>query len=197
MISENQYMAQFVVRDLDDEAKTLLQRRAARYGRSMEEEAHDILHNALKNEGALPSLCATEGTGFKLEETSIANLEAAYLSGQTTAYAVTQAYLNRIATYDKRGPLINALVTINPHALEEADRLDAMLKATGKPVGPLHGIPVIVKDNIDVAGLPMTSVSGMEELLPARRCPGGEEDPCRGRHRAGEVVTLLVCHGRR
>src|SRR5215469_4152450 len=172
MILENQYMAQFVVRDLDDEAKTLLQRRAARYGRSMEEEAHDILYNALKNEGAPSPLHATEGTGFKVEEASIADLEAAYLSGQTTAHAVTQAYLNRIAAYDKRGPLMNALVTINPHALEEADRLDAMLKATGKPVGPLHGIPVIMKDNIDVAGLPMTSgFQGWKNYYPPDDAP--------------------------
>jgi Asp-tRNA(Asn)/Glu-tRNA(Gln) amidotransferase A subunit family amidase len=53
--------------------------------------------------------------------------------------------------------LINSLITVNPLALEEADRLDAALKATGAFAGPLHGIPVIIKDNIDVAGLPMTS----------------------------------------
>jgi Asp-tRNA(Asn)/Glu-tRNA(Gln) amidotransferase A subunit family amidase len=92
-----------------------------------------------------------------VEEASIADLEAAYVSGRTTAHAVTQAHLDRINAYDKRGPLINALITVSPHALEEADRLDAQLKATGKPVGSLHGIPVIVKDNIDVAGLPMTA----------------------------------------
>jgi amidase len=82
-----------------------------------------------------PLLRAVEDMEFKVEETSIASLEAAYLSGKTTAHAVTQAYLNRIAAYDKRGPLINALITVNPHALQEADRLDAMLKTTGKPVG--------------------------------------------------------------
>ena len=91
---------------------------------------------------------------YPIEETSIAGLEAAYLSRQTRC---AQAYLDRIEAYDKRGPLINSLITVNPHALEEADRLDALLKTTGKLIGPLHGIPVIVKDNIDVAGLPMTS----------------------------------------
>jgi len=80
---------------------------------------------------------------------------------------VTQTYLDRIEAYDKRGPLINSLITINPHALEEADRLDALLKTTGKLVGPLHGIPVIVKDNIDVAGLPMTSgFQGWKNYVP-------------------------------
>jgi Asp-tRNA(Asn)/Glu-tRNA(Gln) amidotransferase A subunit family amidase len=109
---------------------------------------------------------------FPVEEASIAALEAAYLSGQTTARAVTQAYLDRIAAYDKRGPLINALITVNPHALEEADRLDAVLKATGRPVGPLHGIPVIVKDNIDVAGLPMTSgFQGWKNYHPPEDAP--------------------------
>jgi Asp-tRNA(Asn)/Glu-tRNA(Gln) amidotransferase A subunit family amidase len=104
---------------------------------------------------------------YPIEETSIAGLEAAYLSGQTTAHAVTQAYLDRIEAYDKRGPLINSLITINPHALEEADRLDALLKTTGKLIGPLHGIPVIVKDNIDVAGLPMTSgFQGWTNYIP-------------------------------
>lgn len=85
---------------------------------------------------------------FSVEETSIAALEAAYRSGRTTAHAVTQAHLNRIAAYDKRGPLINAIITVNPKALDEADRLDAALKSSGAFVGALHGIPVIVKDNI-------------------------------------------------
>ena len=107
-----------------------------------------------------------------VEEASIAELEAAYLSGRTTAHAVTQAHLDRINAYDKRGPFINALITVNPHALEQADQLDAQLKATGKPVGPLHGIPVIVKDNIDVAGLPMTSgYQGWKNYYPAADAP--------------------------
>ena len=95
--------------------------------------------------------------GFPVVEASIADLEAAYVSGQTTARAVTQAYLDRIEAYDKGGTFINSLITVNPRALEEAERLDALLRTTGRPIGPLHGIPVIVKDNIDVARLPMTS----------------------------------------
>jgi amidase len=102
-------------------------------------------------------LIGTEDSGFNVDEASIAGLQASYRSGKTTARAVIQAHLDRIAAYDKRGPFINSLITVNPHALEEADRVDAVLRATGKPVGILHGIPVIVKDNIDVAALPMTS----------------------------------------
>src|SRR5450432_1513435 len=68
---------------------------------------------------------------FPVEEGTIADIEAAYMTSRTTARAVTQAHLDRIAAYDKRGPLINSLITINPRALEEADRLDAELRATG------------------------------------------------------------------
>ena len=107
-----------------------------------------------------------------VEEVSITELQAAYLSGRTTAHAVTQSHLDRINAYDKRGPLINALITVSPHALEQADRLDAQFKATGKPVGPLHGIPVIVKDNIDVASLPMTSgYQGWKNYYPPADAP--------------------------
>jgi amidase len=56
-----------------------------------------------------------------IEEATIADLEAAYISGRATARAVTQAHLDRIEAYDKRGPFINSLITVNPRALEEAD----------------------------------------------------------------------------
>jgi amidase len=109
---------------------------------------------------------------FPVEEATIADIEAAYLSDRTTARAVTQAHLDRIAAYDKRGPLINSLITINPRALDDADRLDATLRATGRPVGPLHGVPVVVKDNIDVAGLPMTSgFQGWKNYYPPEDAP--------------------------
>jgi len=94
------------------------------------------------------------------------------MAGRTTVRAVTQAHLDRIAVYDKRGPLINSLITVNSHALDEADRLDAALRTTGEPVGPLHGIPVVVKDNIDVAGLPMTAgFQGWKNYYPPEDAP--------------------------
>src|SRR5215831_3833441 len=111
-------------------------------------------------------------TAFPIVEASVADLQAAYVSGRTTARAVTQAHLDRIAAYDKRGPLINSLITVNPRALEDADRLDAALRATGRPIGPLHGIPVAVKDNIDVAGMPMTSgFQGWRNYYPPEDAP--------------------------
>ena len=107
-----------------------------------------------------------------IEEATIADLQAAYMAGRTTVRAVTQAHLDRIAVYDKRGPLINSLITVNAHALDEADRLDAALRTTGGPVGPLHGIPVVVKDNIDVAGLPMTAgFQGWKNYYPPEDAP--------------------------
>jgi amidase len=119
-----------------------------------------------------PSQSGAAVTAFPIVEASIAGLQAAYMSGQTTAHAVTQAHLDRIAAYDKRGPLINSLITVNPRALEEADRLDALLRTTGRPIGPLHGIPLIVKDNIDVAGLPMTSgFQGWKSYYPSEDAP--------------------------
>jgi hypothetical protein len=86
------------------------------------------------------AVAQTQTSVVAVEETTIADLEAAYMSGSITARAVTQAHLDRIAAYDKRGPLINSLISVNPRALEDADRLDAALRTTGRPVGRLHGI---------------------------------------------------------
>lgn len=106
---------------------------------------------------------------IQIEERTIAEVHAAYRDGSFTARAVTQAYLDRIAAYDKRGPYLNALITLNPRALEEADRLDAALRTSGQLQGPLHGIPVIVKDNLDTSDLPTSSgVKLFKEFVPPR-----------------------------
>ena len=81
------------------------------------------------------SLASFANEAFPVEEASIAQIQAAYLSGKATAREVTQAYLDRIAAYDKRGPYLNALITVNAAALAEADRLDAELKKSGKLTG--------------------------------------------------------------
>ena len=92
---------------------------------------------------------------FNVLETTIADVHAGYKSGQLTCRQLVQVYLDRIDTYDKQGPAINAILTINPEALKEADHLDEAFKVSGF-VGPLHGIPMIMKDQADVAGMPTT-----------------------------------------
>lgn len=95
---------------------------------------------------------------FKLQEANIADVHRAMLAGQVTARQLVQAYLHRIDAYDKKGPSINAIIQLNPKALEEADRLDAVFKKNG-PVGPLHGIPILVKDAIATIDMPTTGGS--------------------------------------
>src|SRR5689334_17244456 len=73
-------------------------------------------------------------------------------AGSLTSRALTQAYLERIAKIDDAGPALNSIIETNPKALEEANTLDAERKA-GKVRGPLHGIPVLLKDNIDAVGM--------------------------------------------
>src|SRR5262249_10619680 len=92
---------------------------------------------------------------FHLEEATIDSVHNAYRSGRLTARQLVQLYLNRIEAYDKKGPAINAIININRSALDEGDRLDRAFKASGF-VGPLHGIPVILKDQFDAKGLPTT-----------------------------------------
>jgi len=94
-------------------------------------------------------------TTFNVLETTIADVHAAYRSGQLTARQLVEIYLDRIQKYDKNGPKINAIITLNADALADADRLDAAFKSSGL-VGPLHGIPVIVKDQADTKGMPTT-----------------------------------------
>jgi amidase len=103
-----------------------------------------------------PSLLAKNtGDSFQLMETSISQVHKAYKSGKLTAHQLVQQYLDRIAAYDKQGPNINCVITLNPKAMEEADKLDEEFKKSGF-VGPLHGIPILVKDQVDAAGMPTT-----------------------------------------
>ena len=103
-----------------------------------------------------PPVYAQSGKApFQIMETTIDEVHAAYKSGKLTAHELVQGYLDRIAAYDKQGPRINSIITLNPKALEEADKLDAQFRNSGF-AGPLHGIPVLVKDEIDTAGMPTT-----------------------------------------
>src|SRR5262249_2457168 len=95
---------------------------------------------------------------FRLEETTIAQIHAAFRDGSVTCRALVEQYLKRIDAYDKNGPALNAIVMINPDALKTADALDGRFAQSG-PVGPMHCIPVIVKDNYETIDMPTTAGS--------------------------------------
>lgn len=98
-----------------------------------------------------------QGPPIEIVEVTIGELHAAMLQRTLTSRQLTQLYLDRIEAYDKHGPSINALTSIHPRALELADSLDRILRETGRLAGPLHGIPVIVKENYDTYDLPTTA----------------------------------------
>src|SRR5579885_3180435 len=103
---------------------------------------------------------ASGAKSFDVMEATIETIHSAYKSGRLTSHQLVQLYLDRIEAYDKKGPAINAIITVNPKALEDADRLDAAFKSSGF-TGPLHGIPVIIKDQVDAKGIPTTMGSVM------------------------------------
>jgi amidase len=105
---------------------------------------------------------AQSGAPLDLATATIADLNAAFVNGTLTAEALTGMYLDRIAAYDKQGPMINAVIALNPRALDEARALDAERKA-GRVRGPLHGIPIILKDNFNTRDLPTTGGSQLLE----------------------------------
>ena len=100
-------------------------------------------------------MASEQAARFELVETTVADVHRAYRSGRLTCRQLVGMYLERIEANDKKGPALNAIVSINPRALEEAEKLDAAYRASG-PVGPLHGIPIILKDQMDAAGMPTT-----------------------------------------
>jgi Asp-tRNA(Asn)/Glu-tRNA(Gln) amidotransferase A subunit family amidase len=110
--------------------------------------------------GCAPSLVQQSGgqQRFTVEETTIADIHAAFRSGALTCRTLVSSYLARIDAYDKKGPALNSLVVVNPDALRTADSLDARYRQGG-PTGPLHCVPMIVKDNFETRDLPTTAGS--------------------------------------
>jgi len=96
---------------------------------------------------------------FDLMEATVAQIHAAMREGTLTCRELVEAYLDRIEAYDQKGPAINSVITVNPHALGEADACDAYFEANGEFCGPLHGIPVMLKDNFNTVDMQTTAGS--------------------------------------
>ncbi len=109
-----------------------------------------------------------EGQGFEILETTIDDIREALDDGRLTCVELVQGYLDRIERFDRQGPAIHAVQTVNPEALERARELDRAHSAGG-PVGPLHCIPVLVKDQVEVAGMPTTYGSALFEDFDSGR----------------------------
>ena len=95
---------------------------------------------------------------FRLEEATIAQIQAAFREGALTCRGLVERYLARIDAYDKQGAALNAIVMVNPDALKTADDLDRRFRQSG-PVGPMHCVPVLVKDNYETIDMPTTAGS--------------------------------------
>jgi Asp-tRNAAsn/Glu-tRNAGln amidotransferase A subunit and related amidases len=106
---------------------------------------------------------------FRVAEATISQVHQAMEEGMLTCRELTEAYLQRIEAYDKKGPGINAIITVNPQALSEAEAMDEILQKTGKLAGPLHGIPVLLKDNINTCRMVTTAGSlSMAGFVPEK-----------------------------
>jgi amidase len=111
---------------------------------------------------------AQTGESFDVVEKSITQLQAAMASGQVTSGQLVSQYIARIKAYDQAGPRLNSVIAINPRAASDARELDRERRERG-PRGPLHGIPVLLKDNFDTADMPTTGGSlALVGIVPSR-----------------------------
>jgi len=114
------------------------------------------MNRFLRTAGVLVVMTAGLGAqsppAFEVHEATIAGIHAAMKAGQLTCRGLVEQYLRRIDAYDKNGPAINAIILTNPQALTQAEEMDRRFNAGGL-TGPLHCIPMIVKDNFETIGL--------------------------------------------
>ena len=126
---------------------------------------------------------ATDST-FRVEETTIDAIHDAMKDGNLTASALIQKYLARIEAYDQQGPQINCIVNFNDNARRRAEELDDSFSKTGEFVGPMHGIPVLVKDCIETEDAPTTF--GNEAFAEYR--PKSDATVVRNLREAGAII---------
>jgi len=110
--------------------------------------------------GAAEAAAAAAVPAFELDEISISDLQDGMKSGKYSARSIAEKYLARVEAVDKQGPAINAVIEINPDALALADAMDKE-RVAGKVRGPLQGIPILIKDNIDTADRMMTTAGSL------------------------------------
>jgi amidase len=121
---------------------------------------------------------------FEFDEASITDLQSRMKSGEISAQSLTQAYLSRIDEIDKHGPALNSVIEVNPDALAIAEALDKERKQKGSR-GPMHGIPVLIKDNIDTADR-MQTTAGSLALVGSK--PTQDSSVARKLRDAGAVI---------
>ena len=117
----------------------------------------DFLNYALVS---LPGARALSAQALDLEEATLADLEQGYQAGRFNSRSVAEWYLARIQSLDKSGPRVNSVIELNPDALTTADALDRERSAKGSR-GPLHGVPILIKDNIDTADRMSTTAGSL------------------------------------
>jgi len=130
---------------------------------------------------------AQSGESFDVAEKSITQLQAAMAAGQVTSEQLVSRYIARIKAYDQAGPRLNAVIAINPRAASDARELDRERRERG-PRGPLHGVPVLLKDNFDTADMPTTGGS----LALVGIVPSQDAYQVRMLRRAGAVLLGKV-----
>jgi amidase len=134
---------------------------------------------------ALTLFAPPQGTSsFVLEEGTIGSIHAAFASKQLTCVQLVRSYLNRIEMYDDKGPALNAILTVNPKALEIAADLDRLGAAGNRALRPLHCIPVVLKDNYNTADMPTTGGS----LTLARSIPLDDAFVVKRLRQAGAII---------
>jgi amidase len=105
---------------------------------------------------SLSALPAGAQSPFRFQEATIAGIHAAFASGGLTCVQLVRLYLDRIAAYDRQGPSLNAIITVNPRALDVAAEMDRSYRANPATAGALHCIPIILKDNYNTFDMPTT-----------------------------------------
>lgn len=130
---------------------------------------------------------SASGQGVALSEATVADVQAAFEQGTLTAEALVAMYLARIEAYDQRGPALNTVLWLNDRALERARALDAERRTSG-PRSMLHGVPVVLKDNVDTSDMPTTAGS----VLLAGSIPPDDAFLVRKLRDAGAIVLAKV-----